>query len=182
LAYNGTGSFARIYNWVTDAANGVLVRADRMDTEMDGFATGLSNCITKDGQQTPIANIPFGGYKITGLGNGAAPADGVNYGQVFNSPTFTGIPAGPTAAVGTSTTQLATTAFAAALAFSSALPAIAGNDGKVPFLSGGVVNWSFIGAASQAIRVNAAGTSLEGYAPLPPTGSVIYLALTAGGF
>lgn len=46
------------------------------------------------------------------------------------SPTFTGVPAAPTAAPGTSTTQLATTAFAAALAFSTELPAQAGNAGK----------------------------------------------------
>jgi hypothetical protein len=109
----------------------------------------------------------------------------------------------PTAAPGTNTTQAASTAFVAAQAFSASLPALAGNNGKVPFLSAGVVSWSFIGTANQMIRVNAAGTSLEGtligtasqsirvnaggtalegYTPLAPTGSVIYLAQTAGGF
>lgn len=111
MAFNGTGTFVRLYNWVTDAANGILVRADRSDAELDGFATGLSNCITKDGQQTITANIPFATYKITGLGNGSAPQDAVTFLQVFTSPTFTGVPIAPTAAVGTSTTQIATTAF-----------------------------------------------------------------------
>ena len=44
------------------------------------------------------------------------------------SPTFTGTPAAPTAAVGTSTTQIATTAFVAATSFSSALPGQASAD------------------------------------------------------
>jgi hypothetical protein len=75
MAFNGSGTFVRLYNWVTDAANGIFVRADRMDAEMDGMATGLSTCLTKDGQTTPTANIPMGGFKITGLGQGTGNTD-----------------------------------------------------------------------------------------------------------
>lgn len=88
MPYSGTGVFSRIYSWVTDAANSINVDATRMDTDTDDIADGLSNCITKDGQQTLIANIPFGGFKITGLGSGSSPTDSVNYAQVFTSPTF----------------------------------------------------------------------------------------------
>jgi hypothetical protein len=123
MAFNGLGTFVRLYNWVVDAANNIYVRDDRMDAEMDGMATGLSNCITKDGQQILIADIPWGGYKITGLGSGVATTDAVNYGQVFNSPAFTGTPTAPTAAVGTNTTQIATMAALVAQSFSTALPA-----------------------------------------------------------
>jgi len=49
---------------------------------MDGFATGLSTCLTKDGQTTPTANIPMGGFKVTGLGNGASAQDAATYGQL----------------------------------------------------------------------------------------------------
>jgi hypothetical protein len=122
LAYNGIGQFLRVYNWITDAANGIFVRDDRMDTEMDGFATGLSNCITKDGQQVLTNDIPFGGFKITGLGNGVAPQDATTFLQVFTSPAFTGTPIAPTAAVGTNSTQIATTEFANQLSYSTALP------------------------------------------------------------
>lgn len=111
MPFNGTGTFVRVYNWTTDAANGILVRADRMDTETDGIATGLSNCITRDGQSVPFANIPMGTYKFTGLGNGSSPQDSVTYSQVFTSPAFTGTPTAPTAAVDTATTQIATTAY-----------------------------------------------------------------------
>jgi len=44
---------------VNDKANGINITASRFDTEDSGFATGLSTCITKDGQQTTTASIPF---------------------------------------------------------------------------------------------------------------------------
>lgn len=60
------------------------------------------------------------------------------------SPTFTGIPAAPTASVGTSTTQIATTAFVAATAFSSALPGQASADEGDILITDGVsaASWS----------------------------------------
>lgn len=73
MAFNGSGTFVRLYNWVNDKAASIKVRADRMDNEMDGFATGLSTCITKDGQTTLTANIPFSGRKITGYGSSSTP-------------------------------------------------------------------------------------------------------------
>ena len=82
MAFNGSGTFNRIYNWVTDKANGFKITASRMDGEFDGIATGLSNCITKDGQTTLTANIPFSTYKLTGLGSGTARTDAINVGQV----------------------------------------------------------------------------------------------------
>lgn len=59
MAFNGSGSFVRLYNWVQDRINGIKIRADRMDAEMDGMATGLSNTICRDGQSTTTAAIPF---------------------------------------------------------------------------------------------------------------------------
>lgn len=69
MAYNGAGIFNRLYSWVADAANGIDILSTRMDNEMDGFATGLSNAVTRDGQSPFLANIPAGGFKITGLAN-----------------------------------------------------------------------------------------------------------------
>ena len=68
MAFNGSGTFARLYNWVNDRANSVKIRADRMDAEMDGFATGLTTCVTKDGQTNPTANLPMAGFRHTGVG------------------------------------------------------------------------------------------------------------------
>jgi len=69
-AFNGTGTYVRSYNWQVDKINGVKIRADRMDTEMDGFALGLSTCVTHDGQSPATANLPMGGFKHTGVADG----------------------------------------------------------------------------------------------------------------
>lgn len=78
MAFNGFGTFTRLYTWVTDKANTVKITASRMDAEFDGIATGLSNCITKDGQTTLTADIPFSSRKLTGLGDAAADTDAAN--------------------------------------------------------------------------------------------------------
>jgi len=79
---NGSGTFNRIYNWATDAGNGIDIEPSRMDGEFDGLATGLSNSIAKDGQTTITANIPFNSKKITTLANGSARTDSIALGQV----------------------------------------------------------------------------------------------------
>lgn len=82
MAYNGSGTFNRVHNWVTDKTNSIVITASRTDAEDDGFATGLSTAITKDGQTTITANIPFNTKKITGLLNGSARTDSIALGQV----------------------------------------------------------------------------------------------------
>lgn len=85
MAFNGSGTFSRLYSWVVDAVNGIYISSTRMDAEMDGFATGLSNCITRDGQSPATADIPMGGKKITGLAAGTLPTDAANVGQIVSS-------------------------------------------------------------------------------------------------
>lgn len=71
-AFDGTGTFNRLYNWQSDKASSIPVTASRMDAEMDGFATGLSTCVTKDGQTTITGNLPMSGFRHTGIGNATA--------------------------------------------------------------------------------------------------------------
>jgi len=82
MAFNGSGTFNRLYTWVIDAANGIKIRADRMDAEMDGFATGLTDCVTRDGQSPWLANLPAGGFRLTGMGDGVAADDSATLRQV----------------------------------------------------------------------------------------------------
>jgi microcystin-dependent protein len=74
VAFNGSGTFNRIYNWVTDKSNTVPVTASRMDAEMDGMATGLSTAICRDGQSTATARIPFAAGVSLSSGSAAAPS------------------------------------------------------------------------------------------------------------
>lgn len=82
MPFNGSGVFSRVYNWVTDRNNGINILASRVDTEDDGFASGLTLCITKDGQSTPTADIGFGGFKVKNIGSATLASDAVNAGQI----------------------------------------------------------------------------------------------------
>lgn len=68
MAFNGSGVFNRVHNFATDKTNLVPVTASRMDAELDGIATGLSTAITKDGQTTITASIPWNSQGLTGVG------------------------------------------------------------------------------------------------------------------
>ena len=59
MAYNSSGVFSRLFDWTDDRDNGIKIRADRFDQELDGFATGLTTSLLKDGTQTATAIIPF---------------------------------------------------------------------------------------------------------------------------
>jgi hypothetical protein len=80
MAFNGSGVFVRLYNWVQDAANSIPITASRMDAETQGIADGLTNCITKDGQSLPSADITLNNHKLTNVSNPTASGDAVNKG------------------------------------------------------------------------------------------------------
>lgn len=75
MAYNGSGTFLRIANWVNDATGGILIRADRHDAQDNDFAAGLSNAICKDGQTQPTNDIPMNGHRLINLGAPTADTD-----------------------------------------------------------------------------------------------------------
>lgn len=135
--FNGAGIFDRLYSWAADTANNILVRADRMDGEMDGFADGLSNCITRDGQSPWNTNLPAGGFRLINLGQGLISSDSVNYGQVFNSPAFVSPSATASPPNGDSSLLLATTEYVTQVAFSAVLPGQPTGPGRYQLISQG---------------------------------------------
>lgn len=82
MAYNGSGVFVRLYNFVNDAAANIKIRADRMDNELAGIATGLTTAITKDGQTTITADLPMNSHKHTGVGDAVNLTDYASYSQL----------------------------------------------------------------------------------------------------
>lgn len=74
MAFNGSGSFSAPGSSFPAVA-GTLIEATKFNTVVNDIATGLSTCILKDGTQTVTANIPFGGFKLTGVGPAAARTD-----------------------------------------------------------------------------------------------------------
>lgn len=117
MAFNGSGVFSRLYNWLNDRDASIPITASRMDAEMDGFATGLSACVTKDGQTNPTANLPMATYRHTGVGNASARNDYAAAGQVQDSSFLWGGTAGGTADALTLTLTPAITAYAAGQTF-----------------------------------------------------------------
>lgn len=75
------GVFSLIYSWVADAAAGIDISSSRMDTQEADIATGLTNCITRDGQSLPTASLPMGNFRHLNVGDGVARTDYSSLGQ-----------------------------------------------------------------------------------------------------
>jgi hypothetical protein len=148
MSWNGSGQFVRNFSWVNDAANNIPITASRVDSDTNDITgNGFGNTLTRDGQGSATANLPMNGFKHTNCAVGVNPTDYATMAQInvlspLASPPFTGTPTAPTAAPGTSTTQISTTAFVAA-ALVNYLPLTGGN------LSGQLtVNRGILGGAA----------------------------------
>lgn len=80
MAYNGDGTFSLPYNWVNDSNNGIAITASRMDTQFNNCVTGFDTVICRDGQSTITNDIPWGGFRLTGLGAATTAGDALSYG------------------------------------------------------------------------------------------------------
>jgi microcystin-dependent protein len=81
MPWNGSGGFNREEDFTADLAAGPpasIVSAEKVDDEFDNFKGGLQNCLTRDGQNSPSANISWAGYKITSLGAPSSGGDASN--------------------------------------------------------------------------------------------------------
>jgi len=137
-----------------------------------GNSTG--NTLTKTtltaGTGINITNGP-GSITIAGTGPDTFPGMGIAYSTgtawgtsygtsgsgttiaLTANPAFTGAPTAPTAAPGTNTTQIATTAFVIGTAFSTALPNQAGNAGKFITTDGTNASWSDISLSANVTGI-----------------------------
>lgn len=81
MSYNGSGTFV-INSTGQPVVTSTVISSTAFNALTADLATGLSTALTKDGQTTPTANIPMGGFKLTGLGAGVAGTDAANLSQV----------------------------------------------------------------------------------------------------
>lgn len=79
MARNGSGTYNRA---VSPYTAGTTITAATVNSEMDDIATALTNSMARDGQSPATANIPMGGFRLTGLGNAVASTDAAPLGQV----------------------------------------------------------------------------------------------------
>lgn len=98
---NGTFS---LYTPGNPVVTGTTIQSSWGNNTLSDVATGLSTCVLKDGTQTLTANIPFNGYRITGLGAATALTDAIQATQVQNqSTTYLTSVTGSDTIVGTAT-------------------------------------------------------------------------------
>jgi hypothetical protein len=81
MSFNGSGTFVINSAGQPVVAN-TVISATTFNALTADLANGLSTCITKDGQTTPTANIPMGGFKITNLATGTAATDAATVAQI----------------------------------------------------------------------------------------------------
>lgn len=61
--------------------NGTVIDAGRYNPTLNDVAAGITNCLAKDGQNAPTANLPMGGYKHTGVASAASAGEYIAWGQ-----------------------------------------------------------------------------------------------------
>ena len=81
MSFNGSGTFV-INTAGQPVVTGTVISSTAFNALTADLATGLSTCLTKDGQTTPTANIPMGSNKITGLALGTDATDAPTLSQV----------------------------------------------------------------------------------------------------
>ncbi len=77
MAFNGSGSFTLVAG--NPVVTGTTISSTWANNTLSDIATGLSTTITKDGQTMPTANIPLGGFKLTGVGAATVNGDALRF-------------------------------------------------------------------------------------------------------
>ena len=88
ISYNGSGTFL-INSAGQPVVPGTTITTTAFNALTADLASGLTTAMTKDGQTVPTANIPMGGFKLTGLGAGTSATDAAQFGQLQNAPVAT---------------------------------------------------------------------------------------------
>ena len=83
MARNGSGTY--VLPAGQPVVTGTTISSTTFNTLTSDIATALTQSLSSDGQTTPTANLPMGGYKHTNLGAGSALTDSANLGQVQSS-------------------------------------------------------------------------------------------------
>lgn len=133
MPWNGSGVFMRIRNWVNEAASGIPIQPNEFDEqEQDFVVAGFGNCITRDGQGGPTADIPWNNFGITGLRAPALGGDVANKTYVDTATTARSMGGFKLTNVAAPTvgTDAANMAYVLATGFNLTLPSTVGKAGN----------------------------------------------------
>jgi len=84
VARNGAGT----YNLPAGqpVVTGTVISSTTFNTLTSDIATALTASIANDGQTVPVANLPMGGFKLTGLGDATVANDAIRYNGALGTP------------------------------------------------------------------------------------------------
>jgi hypothetical protein len=88
LSYNGAGIWSANSTGLPVVTN-TVISVTMFNAFTADVATGLTTAYTKDGQSTPTANLPMGGFKLTGVGAATVTGDALSFGRAASITTLT---------------------------------------------------------------------------------------------
>lgn len=184
---NGAGSFSLVAG--NPVLSGTNISSSVHNSTLSDIAEAITNSISKDGQTTPIGNLPMGGFRHTGISGGSSRNEYASLAQIQdNSAVWAGVAGGSENAVLLTVTP-AIPAYVAGQSFT--YRAKSTNTGNVVVSIGGLpdrnlqINGSSLVAgdhvADQWYRItyDGSGFQLEQISSKPltsgiPTGALIY--------
>lgn len=116
--------------WVGDASLGIGIEAGRHDTQDNDFATGINQCINKDGSNAFTGNANLNNNKVTNVGAATARTDAPQVAQVQDGDFIWLGTTGGTATAQTVTASPAITAYKAGQKFRMKIGAGLGSTGS----------------------------------------------------
>lgn len=80
MPFNGSGTYTLPAG--NPVVTGTTISSTTTNNTNSDIATALTNCVTRDGQSTPSADLPMNSHKLTGLSAGTSNGDSVRYEQL----------------------------------------------------------------------------------------------------
>lgn len=81
MAYNGSGTFVPLTAPTYPAVDGQVIFATYYNLVIADLISGLNKAMCRDGQSTATANLPMGGFTLSGLRAAVANGEAVEYSQ-----------------------------------------------------------------------------------------------------
>ena len=117
MSFNGSGTFL-INSSGQPVVTGTTISSTAFNALTSDLGSGITNCLTKDGQSTPTGNIKMGAFKLTNVGVATTTGDALSYG---NTATLDATTLSSTLAVTGATTLASTLGVTGATTLSSTL-------------------------------------------------------------
>jgi len=95
MPFNGSGTFIPLASPTYPAVAGQIIYAARFNSNLTDIHSGLTNCLTRDGQSALTANLNAGGFKLTNLAAATADTEAIRRGEaVLRAGLLANLPAG----------------------------------------------------------------------------------------